>query len=108
MQVDKPHAQLQLPQGLLKIAHSQWAASCLKVCVSQLHNDVADTLRAMGLSITIEQLTEDKLFSIDIALPGNALSETEVCVFGECDCCLLSSLQPALGRHENLITHCFS
>lgn len=70
MRVDKPGARLELPGALLKKAQSQWTASCLKVCVSQLHNDVAETLRAMGLSITIEQLTADKLFSIDIALPG--------------------------------------
>ena len=73
LQVDEPEAKLGMPEGLLEKAQSQWTASCLKVCVSQLHNDVAEALRALGLSITIEQLTADKLFSIDIALPGKLL-----------------------------------
>ena len=70
MQIDWPEAQLSAPEGLLERAGAQWAASCLKVCVSQLHNDVAEALKAMGYIITIEQLTADKLFSIDIGLPG--------------------------------------
>lgn len=70
MQVDRPLAELTAPEGMLEEAHSQWCASCLKVCVSQLQTDVAEGLRKIGVDITEEYLTEDKLFSIDIAIPG--------------------------------------
>ena len=75
MQVDKPGAVLATPPGLLERAHAQWSAACLNVRISQLHNDVARCLRSLGVPITIEQLTDDRLFSIDIAIPGTPLSD---------------------------------
>lgn len=68
MQVDKPEADLRAPEGILERAYTQWCASCLKVCVSQLQTDVSEVLKSMGLEVTMEQLTADRLFSIDIAL----------------------------------------
>lgn len=87
MQVDKPGAALGTPPGLLERAHAQWSAACLNVRISQLHNDVARCLRSLGLPITIEQLTDDRLFSIDIAIPGRPharLSHTTL--IGSNDC----------------------
>ena len=75
MQVDRPGAVLATPPGLLERAHAQWSAACLNVRISQLHNDVARCLRSLGVPITIEQLTDDRLFSIDIAIPGTPLSD---------------------------------
>jgi len=66
--VDQPRAQLTTPEGLLERAYSQWAASCRNVRVSQLHRDVAEVVRKAGMPFAIEHLTEDRLFSIDIAL----------------------------------------
>ena len=45
-----------------------------QVRVSQLHNDVAEVLRKAGIPFAMEHLTEDRLFSIDIALTGNSIS----------------------------------
>lgn len=70
MRVEAPERPLPTPPTLLEAAHSQWMASCLKVRISALHHDVSQVLRSMGLPITIEQLTDDRLFSIDIAIPG--------------------------------------
>lgn len=70
MRVEQPSLELKTPPGLLEQAHSQWKATCLKVRISQLHSDVSCAVQALGLPITIEQLTDDNLFSIDIAIPG--------------------------------------
>lgn len=70
MRVDHPGLDLRAPPGLLESAASQWAATCLKVRISQLHADVSAAVQRLGLPHTIEQLTSDRLFSIDIALNG--------------------------------------
>ena len=70
MKTDQPCAELALPQGLLEHARSVWIESCKHIRVSALHRDVARVLTLMGLPHTIEQLTEDSLFSVDIALAG--------------------------------------
>ena len=72
MAVDRPRAATNIPPELFLHAHQQWTRSCLKVCVSQLHTDVAEHMRALNLAsaMEIESLTADRLFSIDIAIPG--------------------------------------
>lgn len=70
MKADQPGVALPLSQGLLEHAQSVWIESCTHTRVSGLHRDVAHVLTLMGLSHTIEQVTEDRLFSVDIALIG--------------------------------------
>lgn len=70
MGVDQPGADVSMPEGLLEAAHHMWLESCKNVRISALHRDVARLLMAIDIPHTIEQLTEDRLFSVDIALPG--------------------------------------
>lgn len=70
MKSDQPGVAVPLSQGLLEHAHSVWIESCKNIRVSCLHRDVARVLTLMGLTHTLEQLTEDSLFSVDIALTG--------------------------------------
>ena len=70
MKTDQPGVELPLPEGLLEHAQSVWIESCKHIRVSGLHRDVARVLTLMGLAHTIEQLTQDSLFSVDIALAG--------------------------------------
>lgn len=70
MKSDQPGVAVPLSEGLLAHAHSMWIQSCKNIRVSGLHRDVARVLTLMGLTHTIEQLTEDSLFSVDIALTG--------------------------------------
>ena len=72
MKTDQPGVAVPLSQGLLEHAQSVWIESCKHIRVSGLHRDVARVLTLMGLTHTIEQLTDDSLFSVDIALTGAA------------------------------------
>lgn len=76
MKTDQPGVAVPLSQGLLEHAQSVWIESCKHIRVSGLHRDVARVLTLMGLTHTIEQLTDDSLFSVDIALTGAAPQET--------------------------------
>lgn len=70
MKTDQEGVELPLGEGLLEHAQQVWIESCKNIRVSGLHRDVARVLTSMGLSHTIEQLTDDSLFSVDIALAG--------------------------------------
>ena len=68
-----------MPPGMMELCHQQWKASCLKVRISQLHKEVAESLRESGFhQLKMEQLTSDELFSIDIALQGDS-NRPELC-----------------------------
>ena len=68
--VDRPGSQLQLPVEMMQRARTVWLASARKVRISQLHRDVSRVLAELGVAHAKEQLTEDQLFSVDIALTG--------------------------------------
>ena len=68
MMVDKPGADLRMPGGLMEAAHRTWLASARNVRVSALHREVSRLLGERGVAHTIEHLTDDQLFSVDIAL----------------------------------------
>lgn len=70
MMVDKPDADLRMPGGLLDAAKRTWLASARNVRVSALHREVSRLLADRGVPHAIEHLTDDHLFSVDIALPG--------------------------------------
>jgi hypothetical protein len=70
MMVDKPDADLRMPGGLLEAAKGTWLASARNVRVSALHREVSRLLADRGVPHAIEHLTDDNLFSVDIALPG--------------------------------------
>ena len=70
MKTDQEGVELPLGEGLLEHAQMVWIESCKNIRVSGLHRDVARVMTSMGLSHTIEQLTDDSLFSVDIALAG--------------------------------------
>ena len=46
----------------------------LNIVISKLHHDVSGTLQAMGIPHQNEFLTEDQLFSIDIAIADQKLA----------------------------------
>lgn len=73
MMVDKPGADLRMPSGLMEAAHRTWLASARHVRVSALHREVSRLLGDRGVAHTIEHLTDDQLFSVDIALAGELL-----------------------------------
>ncbi|KAK9842858.1 hypothetical protein WJX74_003528 [Apatococcus lobatus] len=56
------------PPGLLERAHEMWKKSATHVRVSFLHRDVSRVLTMLGHEHFIEQMTEDRLFSMDISL----------------------------------------
>ena len=70
MKTDQPSVLLPMETGLLQHAQAVWIQSCKNTRVSGLHREVSRVLEAMDLPHTIEQLTEDNLFSVDIALTG--------------------------------------
>ena len=70
MMVDKPGVDLRMPGGLMEAAQRTWLASARNVRVSALHRDVSRLLSEHGVLHTIEHLTDDHLFSVDIALAG--------------------------------------
>ncbi len=72
MRVDQPQLQLTMPAQLLPAAHHTWLESCKNVRISALHRDVARVLTEHGIPHNIEHVTEDELFSVDIALPGES------------------------------------
>ena len=80
MKTDQPGVALPLPEGLLEHAQAVWIESCKHIRVSGLHRDVARVLTLMGLAHTIEQLTEDSLFSVDIALAGTVSKRYITCM----------------------------
>ena len=73
MMVDKPGADLRMPGGLMEAARRTWLASARNVRVSALHREVSRLLGERGVAHTIEHLTDDQLFSVDIALAGERL-----------------------------------
>jgi hypothetical protein len=56
-----------LPEALAGHARHMWLASAVDVHVSKLQTDVSGALAVAGIPNTIEWLTDDGLFSIDIA-----------------------------------------
>ena len=78
MLVDVPGADLLMPAGLKEAAHRTWQASARNVRVSGLHRDVSRLLRERGVPHAIEHLTDDHLFSVDIALPGEPLIHASI------------------------------
>lgn len=56
-----------LPALLAEHARHMWLASAVDVHVSKLQTDVSGALAVAGIPNTIEWLTDDGLFSIDIA-----------------------------------------
>ena len=72
MKTDQETVDLHLPAGLLQQARTVWIAACQNTRTSEFHKDVARVMAGMGEKHTLEQLTEDNLFSVDIALQGEA------------------------------------
>ena len=87
MLVDRPGSQLQLPVEMMQRARTVWLASARKVRISQLHRDVSRALAELGVAHAKEQLTEDQLFSVDIALTGGHRSGYLPRCHGGSSCC---------------------
>jgi hypothetical protein len=56
-----------LPEPLHSHAHYMWLTSAVDVHISKLQADVSSTLQLAGIPNSMEWLTDDGLFSIDIA-----------------------------------------
>lgn len=97
MKTDQSQVDLQLPAGLLGRAKAVWIAACQNTRTSEFHKDVARVMTDMGLEHTLEQLTDDNLFSVDIALKGELCTalhqpwhaKVNVCVCQSEDWCQL-------------------
>ena len=104
MMVDKPGADLRMPGGLMEAAHRTWLASARNVRVSALHCEVSRLLGERGVPHTIEHLTDDQLFSVDIALAGDLLYPNTMMNTPPADCqsclrtCAVSHPCPAAGH----------
>ena len=57
---------------LMSKAKATWQESAQSVTVSQLQTNVSTALWELGEAHDVEFVTPDKLFSLDIALPGRA------------------------------------
>ncbi|PSC74935.1 RAP domain [Micractinium conductrix] len=66
---EQPEADWPLPEPLLALGQRTWIAATKRITVSEYHAEVSRMLSAMGEAHTIEHLTDDQLFSVDIALP---------------------------------------
>jgi len=51
-----------------------WKEQATNIVISKLHNDVSTCLHSMQIGHQNEYLTEDKLFSIDVAILGGVPS----------------------------------
>lgn len=89
-----------LPEALAGLARHMWLASAVDVHVSKLQTDVSGALAVAGIPNTIEWLTDDGLFSIDIAFEvrglGQGCSECKALAGGwslitQSQCCSLGS-----------------
>ena len=70
MKPDQAGVELPMMSGFLETAHVTWIKSCQNTRVSGLHKGVSRVLNNMGFNHDIEHVTEDQLFSVDIALTG--------------------------------------
>jgi hypothetical protein len=64
--------QLAVPRLLsaIEVALQAWKEQATNIVISKLHNDVSSCLHSMQIAHQNEYLTEDKLFSIDVAILG--------------------------------------
>lgn len=68
MRADAPELAAILPEAAVAAAKQGWLTSVHTTIFSNLHRQVANCLKGMGCSFTIEQQTTDRCFSVDIAL----------------------------------------
>lgn len=61
-----------MPADLLSSARDAWMEQARNVSVSKLQRDVERELRLIGQQPSVEYLTDDGFFSIDLAFPGAA------------------------------------
>lgn len=64
-----PQKDWSLDPELMRICMAAWKSQVSEVTISEFHSEVSRTLNAMGIPHTLEHLTDDGLFSMDIALP---------------------------------------
>lgn len=76
MATDHQERDVHLPPGLLELAEPVWMAACQHTHISAFHKSVAQVLADMGQNHVLEQLTEDRLLSVDIALEGTCPAPT--------------------------------
>lgn len=69
-----PHGPLITDPEMLARAEAAWKVGSGKVVISQFHREVSETLTDMGVPHEIEKVTEDGLFSLDIALKGKRVA----------------------------------
>ena len=58
---------------MLETAKQAWRALNCKVTISNMHREVSESLNEMGIPHELEYITDDGLFSLDIALKGRKL-----------------------------------
>ena len=108
MEIDHGGKQRSIPSVLIQQAHDTWVATTRNVRISQLHSEVSQLLHAMGISHSVEFLTEGGLFSLDLAIPGKCCTLNSLLLLHEVACvkyltaltqkfAVTSSFQPTRG-----------
>ena len=78
MEIDHPAHPRNLPPELMQRAHRTWTTTAKNVRISHLHSEVSQLLNTMGIPHTVEHLTDGELFSMDLAIPGEAHAHTHM------------------------------
>jgi hypothetical protein len=86
-----------LPEALAGHARHMWLASAVDVHVSKLQTDVSGALAVAGIPNTIEWLTDDGLFSIDIAFEVGLRGRIIPCGLHEALACTAFGIFSASG-----------
>ena len=74
MQVTLPDGDWGLPEDLRLAARNSWLANTKVVTISEFHSEVSRLLLSMGVAHDFEHLTQDRLFSVDIALSDEKIA----------------------------------
>ncbi|KAK2080103.1 hypothetical protein QBZ16_002499 [Prototheca wickerhamii] len=74
MQVTLPDGDWGLPEDLRLAARNSWLANTKVVTISEFHSEVSRLLLSMGVAHDFEHLTQDRLFSVDIALSNEKIA----------------------------------
>ncbi|RMZ54094.1 hypothetical protein APUTEX25_002671 [Auxenochlorella protothecoides] len=74
MQVTKPDGKWDIPDELRMGGRKSWLSNTKNVTISEFHSEVSRMLSSMGINHEFEHLTEDRLFSVDIALSDEKIA----------------------------------
>ncbi|KAL4443822.1 hypothetical protein ABPG75_011559 [Micractinium tetrahymenae] len=71
---DAPAGDWPIGEALLALAQNAWVNTTKKIKISEFHAEVSRMLSLLGVEHTIEHLTADHLFSVDISLVAERIA----------------------------------